>query len=326
MEYMLNAKENARKLFLKQTPDYIPKYGDGIINNVPINGYHERPEGGQGGKDWFGVEWTFAPGDMAPMPSENYLFEDVSEWRDYVVFPDLDAFDWEAAAKKDRIDTFDRDHHLLSQMIHNGVFERLHTMMGFENALCALLTDPEECKDFFDACADWKCRLIDKLHQYYNPDIIVYHDDWGSQQGMLFAPEIWSELIKPATRKIAEHTRNLGIFFELHSCGKIKDIVPELVEDVKPDAIQLMALNDIPELKKITGNKVVYDVFVDVQKMATMENTGKLTEEWLRKELKKEFETLAQGGCYLPSFLTLSPKWQDVVLDEFDKVRMQVYR
>lgn len=323
---MLTARENAKQLFDHKMPEYIPKYGDGIINNVPINGYHERPEGGGAGRDWFGVEWTFTPGDPAPMPSENYLFEDICAWREYVVFPDLDAIDWEEAARKDRIDTFDREHHLLSQMIHNGVFERLHTMMGFENALCALLTDPEECKEFFDACADWKCKLIDKLHQYYKPDIIVYHDDWGAQKGMLFAPDIWSELIKPATKKICEHTKSLGIRFEMHSCGMIKHIVPELAAEVRPDAIQLMAINDIPALKKITGDKIVYDVFVDVQKIAALETTGGLSEEGLRAELRKDFETLAEGGCYLPAFITLSPTTKDVIFDEFDRVRMGVYK
>lgn len=210
---MLDPRENALKLFHHEMPDYIPKYGEGIINNVPINGYHERPEGGKDGVDWFGMEWTYAPGDVAPMPSHNYLFEDICDWEDAVKFPDLDNFDWEEAARKDRIPTFDREHHLLSQMIHNGVFERLHTLMGFENALCALLTDPDECKAFFDACADYKCRLIEKLHKYYKPDIICYHDDWGSQKSLLFAPDIWSELIKPATKKLQISPKIWALFF-----------------------------------------------------------------------------------------------------------------
>ena len=56
----------------------------------------------------------------------------------------------------------------------------------------------------------------------------------------------------------------------MHSDGMIKDIVPELVEEVQPDAIQLMAINNVPELKKITGDKVVYDVFLDVQRIAAL--------------------------------------------------------
>ena len=323
---MLSPKENALKLFRHENPEYIPKYGEGIINNRPIDGYHERPEGGKGGYDWFGVEWTFAPGDVAPMPSSNYLLEDVCDWEEVVKFPNLDEIDWEEAARKDRVDAIDRENNLHIQMIHNGVFERLNTLMGMENSLCALLTDPEECKAFFDACADYKCKLIEKMHKYYKMDMICYHDDWGTQKNMMFSPDIWSELIKPATKKIVEFTKSLGIIFELHSDGMIKDIVPELVDEVKPDAIQIMAINDIPALKKITGNRVVYDVFVDVQKFDALETAGQLTEELLRSELRKDFYSQAEGGCYLPSIYMVNPKWAHVVDEEFEAMRMDIYK
>lgn len=48
-------------------------------------------------------------------------------------------------------------------MIHNGPFERMHTLMGFENALCALLTDPDEVKAYLDAYMEWKCKLLEKF-------------------------------------------------------------------------------------------------------------------------------------------------------------------
>ena len=323
---MLSPKENVLKLYRHEMPDFIPKYGDGIINNVPVGGFYERPAGGKGGHDWFGVEWVYEEGDPAPMPSMNFLMDDVCDWEDVITFPDLDAFDWEKAAETDRIPTFDREHHLLSQMIHQGCLERLNSTMGMEEAMCALMTDPDECKAFFDAVADYKCKLIDKLHQYYQPDIICYHDDWGSQKSLLIPPETWRELLLPATKKIAEHTKSLGIFFELHSDGMIKDIVPEIVEEIKPDAIQLMRINDIPELKKITGNKVVYDVFLDVQWIDAMDTAGKLTEDMLREHVREEFTVQAEGGCYLPSFLMVNPKWKDIVFEEFDNVRMNVYQ
>ncbi|MCR2020027.1 hypothetical protein AALH30_23235 [Blautia pseudococcoides] len=34
--------------------------------------------------------------------------------------------------------------------------QRLHTLMGFENALCAMLTDPDEVGAFYDRLADLK--------------------------------------------------------------------------------------------------------------------------------------------------------------------------
>ena len=320
---MLSPKENVLKLFRHEIPDYIPKYGEGIINNVPVGGFYERPASGKGGRDWLGVEWVFEEGDPAPMPSQNYILEDVCDWEDVIRFPDLDAFDWEAAAKTDRIPDFDREHHLLSQMIHQGCLERLNSTMGMEEAMCALMTDPEACKAFFDAVADHKCRLIDKLKEYYRPDIICYHDDWGSQRSLLIPPETWRELLLPATKKIAQHTKDLDILFELHSDGMIRDIVPEIVEEIQPDAIQLMYINDIPELKKITGQKVVYDVFIDIQWIDAQENAGTLTEDKLRAKIRQEVTEQAEGGAYLPNLYMIHPKWRDIVVDEFEKVRAE---
>ncbi len=254
---MLTPKENVRRLFNHEVTEFLPIMGEGIINNVPVNGYYERPHGGKGGEDWFGVHWFWKEGEPAPMPVEPYILEDISDWKDVVHFPDLDGFDWERAAIEDRIPVFDRENNLLYQMIHNGLMERLQNLLGFENGLCALLTDPEEVAEFFDALADYKCRLIDYLAIYYKPDVICYHDDWGTQRGLFFSPETWRSLLKEPTKRIVEHVHSKGIKFDLHSCGMIRDIVPEIVDDLHVDALNIMAINDIPALKKITGTKVV---------------------------------------------------------------------
>ena len=55
--------------------------------------------GSYGGKDLFGIDWVFEPsvgGSMEVAP----LFDDIEEWEDHVVFPDVDAMDWEGCAKE----------------------------------------------------------------------------------------------------------------------------------------------------------------------------------------------------------------------------------
>ena len=323
---MLSPKENVLKLYRHEMPEYLPRFGAGIINNVPVRGFYERPPMSRGGEDWFGCHWSFIEGDPAPVPGPDFILEDVNDWREVVKFPDLDNFDWEEAAKTDRIPTFDRENHALYQMIHNGIFERFHVLMGFENALCALLTDPEEVNELFGALADYKCKLIDKLAEYYKPDIICYHDDWGTQRGLFFSPDIWRELIKPHTKRIVDHVKSKGIKFELHSDGLIKDLVAEIVEDLEVDAIQLMAINDIPSLKKITGDKVVYNVFIDIPKYDILDAAGTLTEENFRESIRKEVTELAQGGFYIPSYILVKPKWLAILEDELDKFRMDIYK
>jgi len=323
---MLSAKENARRLFHHEKAAYMPIFGDGVVNNTPVVGYCERPKGGRGGRDWFGVNWFWKEGDPAPMPVAPFLVEDIEDWKDAVRFPDLDDFDWEEAAAADRIPSFDRENNLLYQMIHNGLVERLQNVMAPEDAMCAYIVDPDSVREFFDALADYKCALIDKIARYYRPDIICYHDDWGTQRGLLFSPDTWREIVKEPTKRIVDHVHSKGIVFDLHCDGLIAEIVPEIVDDLRVDAINLMALNDIPALKKQTGDKVVYDMFIDTQKYTALESSGLLTEEAFREGIYNDVITCARGGNFIPNFILVSDEWRRIITEELRHVQRDLQK
>ncbi len=321
---MLTPKENLIRLFNHEEAEYMPIMGEGIINNVPINGYHERPQGTSGGQDWFGVTWAWPDGEPAPMPTAPYLMEEACEWKDVLQFPDLDAIDWEEAARIDRIPEFDRENNLLYQMIHNGLTERLQQLMGFENALVALVAEPEDTEELFDALTDYKCALIDKIAKYYKPDVICYHDDWGTQRGLFFSPDTWRSLVKEPTKRIVDHVHSKGIKFELHSDGLIKDLIPEIVDDLHVDSLNIMNINGIPELKKQTGRKVVYNVFLDTQKLDVIAASGGMTEEQLRAAVHEELMENGAGGCYIPTLILVRPEWEEIIKDEFYVCRKEL--
>lgn len=285
---MLSKKENVMKLYNHEMPEFLPIMWEGIINSVPVSGYPERAVGGKSGTDWFGVHWTWMEGEPGPVPGPDAILDDICDWREVVKFPDLDAWDWERAAEIDRIPQFNREENVLYQMIHNGIFERLHALMGFESALCALLTDPEEVQAYADKMVDYKCKLIDKLVEYYKPDVICYHDDWGTQRGLFFSPDTWRNLFKEPTKRIIDHVHRKGILFELHSDGDIHTLIPEIVDDLKVDGLNIMKLNDIPAMKRITENKVVYNVFFDTQELDALDASKQLTEEIFRKKFMRK--------------------------------------
>ena len=177
-------KENMFRLMRHEKPYWIPVASENnlVIPDVVL----ERPALNRGGKDWFGVEWQYVENIHAPSIAPGFvLFEEAEEWRTALKFPDLDAIDWEKNAElicreldPDKANAF---------VLFNGCFERLHSLMGFENALCAMLTDPEEISDLFHAIADFKIKLIDRLITYYPVDTIVYHDDWGTNDNTFFS-------------------------------------------------------------------------------------------------------------------------------------------
>lgn len=196
--------------------------------------------------------------------------------------------------------------------------------MGFENALCAMITDPEEVEAFLNAFMDWKLKLMEKVIEIYKPDVLMFHDDWGTQNSMFFSPDTWRELIKPQIQKAVDRCHELGIIFEMHSCGKIEAIVPEFVE-MGIDSWQGMEINDIPRLKNITGDKLSYHTTPNYQQYQAEELAGELTEEDLRRRVRETFKMTAAGYCYMPMFLPFGGWSRDVMVDEINKCAETIY-
>jgi len=295
-------KENMLRVFRHKIPEGLPHLlMEGTYFLAPQNGIEERPTGGKGGTDWFGVKWTYIEGDLAPVPDSRQkpICDDICEWKTQIKFPDMDAWDWKRAAEIDHVADVDREHQMLYTSSLSGFFERMHMLMGFEDALCSLITDPDEVGEFLDAMLEYKCKQLTKIKEYYNPDVLNFHDDYGTQRGLFFSPEIWRTLFKPRLKKVIDHCHNLGMIFELHSCGLIEDIIPEIA-DLGTDCLQCMDINDIQKMKKITGREMAYGVSPNFQKYSAELATGEMTTEDVFQDAYNEFISLSEGGNYYP--------------------------
>jgi hypothetical protein len=152
----LTERENFYRMVNKEQPDFVP-HQPSLLQMVLPRAIEDRAPGFGTGYDWFGVHWTEDPEmPMMPVATANMpaILEDICDWQDVIKWPDLTAIDWEACA---RADVPEKDPtKILCAMLISGPFERLHDLMGFENALCALLTDPDECEAFFEKLCDFK--------------------------------------------------------------------------------------------------------------------------------------------------------------------------
>lgn len=323
---MMTPKERVLAFYHHEIPDELPTE-EGMFILYDPSGYEERPPFVQSGRDWFGVEWLREEGigAIAPDHTKPPILEDICDWREVIHFPDLDAWDWSLAEKRDHISQLDRENKVFVMMLVNGPFERLHMLMGFEDALCALLTDPEEVEAFLDAFMDWKCRLIEKIHQYYHPDVLMFHDDWGTQTNMFFSPDTWRRLIKPQIIKAVQKTHELGMIFELHSCGYISQVVPEFVE-MGIDSWQGQEINPVAELKAQTGGKLAFHTTPRYQDFQAASLAGALTETDVRERVRKSVFENAKGGNYMPMVLPWGDWWRPIMLDEIAACGKTVYR
>lgn len=315
----MTAKENQLAMYGHKKIDHMPAPMEGEHCIFPVRGFIENPNV-ESGTDWFGCEWKFEESAQATAPAPgNYLLEDICDWREVVKFPDLDNYDWEEAARKDHVGEIDRENKMVNLVVLIGLFERLHCLMGFENALCALLTDPEEVEAFFDAMTEFKMKLIDKLAEYYKPDLITFHDDWGTQKGPFFSPDLWREMIKPRMKKIVDRTHEHGILFLLHSCGKYDELIPEIAE-IGVDTLQCMDIMDIGKALEITKGQMSIQASVHTQDFNARNSAGILTPEIVRETVGKEFREWGRSGRYFPCIFAPANWYEEIVMDEYLKV------
>ncbi len=183
-----------------------------------------------GGKGLFGVEWHYEA-EVGGSIDVGRLYDDISEWRDKIRIDDLDSVDWEGIAKKNA-DYLNTDRMKMMTMF-TGYFERLIAFSSFEDAALALI-DPDSEGDvhaLFEKLTEFYCEYIRRVRKYFGIDMIEFHDDWGSQRAPLFSPDTIEEMIFPHLKKVINTVHEEGMFFMMHSCGMVEDIIPLMIKN-----------------------------------------------------------------------------------------------
>ena len=328
MKHPMNAKERAMNFYHHLPTDEVPTDKDIVVLFDPA-AYEERPPFVQAGIDWFGVEWIREEnvGAICPNPMGKRVLDDIEDWKDVIRFPDLDAWDWDEKIKRDQefLDNLDRENSCFCMMFVNGPFERLHMLMGFEEALVSLLTNPEDVQEFTHEFITWKMKLMDYVKKYYNPDVLMFHDDWGAQNGMFFSPDVWREIYKPEVQRAVDHCHELGMIYEHHSCGNIEAIVPEMAE-MGMDAWQGQEINNIPKLKEITKDTFSYHVTPVYMEYEAAAEAGIIDEAGVRAKVAERFHETAKNYCYAPMFLPFGGWASAAMKDEVFKLAKTEYQ
>lgn len=140
-------------------------------------GGDKQPDGTTIGLDWFGCSWTEpehpSPIDGPTITPGTQRLDDLADFAQAVPTPEqVRNFDWEGYAKE-ILAGVSRDEQMIQLRSMTGPFERMHCLIGFEDALCAFYEDPEVVEDFFAAMLEYKKAVVDCAAQYIKPDIMI---------------------------------------------------------------------------------------------------------------------------------------------------------
>lgn len=244
-----------------------------------------------GGIDWFGIDWQFEEASGAPMvrPGTRRL-SSLENWREELVWPDLQAIDWE----KDYRENFgnlpeDRPNIFL---IVNGCFERLADLTSFADAFCYLIEEPEELNAFFTRLTDWHIELIQIARTYYHADMILFHDDMGTQRSTFFSTKMYVELLQPHYKRMTEAIRQLGMHAAAHSCGCIGAHIPEFINSGFEMWEGQQNANDCPALMRQYGDRLgQIEMLTETAEASSLEQVKAI--------IKGRLETVGATGRYM---------------------------
>ncbi|KPU45195.1 uroporphyrinogen decarboxylase (URO-D) [Oxobacter pfennigii] len=182
-----------------------------------------------GGKDMFGIEWVYVPvaGGSMVKPGAPFL-KDANEWKEKLVWPDLDKWNWEDSVKNIHLNP----EQFNIAWVLNGWYERLISFMDFDKAVVALIDEDQQdaVKELFDKLSDLYIKLIDKyLEHFPGIDGFCFHDDWAAQKDTFFSPSTAEEMIVPAMKKVTDHLHSKGLYADLHSCGMLEKQIPNII-------------------------------------------------------------------------------------------------
>ena len=154
--------ENLLRYYRGEDYEWIPDLSSDSLDLTPDCNPDASASDYTGGLDAFGVKWIpVGDGSMLPAFVEPgfFLIDDIADWRT-MKWPDVDSWGWEEYGKMFR-ERHKDDDRLRRGTLLSGYFERLISIMTFEGAAMALITDPDSVKEFFDKLTDLNMQIMD---------------------------------------------------------------------------------------------------------------------------------------------------------------------
>jgi uroporphyrinogen decarboxylase len=179
-------------------------------------------------------------------------------------------------------------------VLHQGIY-----LCGMEKIMLDLALNPDFVHALFDKISSFYIELNRQIFESAKGkiDILLIGDDIGAQNGLLLSPLQIKEFILPYFKKYIELCKDYNVKAMYHSCGSIREIIPELIDigfDIL-NPLQVRAAGMVPaQLKKEFGEKICFHGGVDVQQTMPYGTT-----EDVKKEVSERIEVMGKNGGYI---------------------------
>jgi len=177
------------------------------------------------------------------------------------------------------------------QVFFENIFEYI---LGYEGLFYLLYDEPDLVKAVHNEMGNIIYEYYKKVISLDSVGGIFHADDMGFKTSTLVSPKMLRELVLPWHKKFASLAHQHGKTFWLHSCGNGREIINDLIEDVKIDAYHSFqdVITPVTKFKKEYGNRIAVLGGVDMDKLC------RLNERNLRNYVRDILNHCMPGGRY----------------------------
>jgi uroporphyrinogen decarboxylase len=269
--------------------------------------------------------WMILPGNFVYIREEETKIEKTTVWGHKTIVKEFpggtyDEICYSPLAGKDEIsdlknfkwtspDIFDFSHYTMESQLHSdraiiGVFTWgpyfiASFLRGLENLMMDFAVRKDYASYLINTLAEISGAALTRMLESHGDgiDIVYMADDYCSQDGPLFSPEDFKELIVPYLSRFVEITHKYNKKFLIHICGAVRPLLPMLIDagvDML-EPVQIRATGMEPTgLKRDFGKDICFYGGIDIQQILNNGNPQQVSEE-----VKRLIEIMDVSGGYI---------------------------
>jgi len=205
----------------------------------------------------------------------------------------------------------------MKMTVGSTVFEMiLEKFLGYQDLFILSQDNPELVEAVFE---QWGQKVYDayaEAVQYPGVGAIFHADDLGFKTATLLRPAFMRKNLFPWFKKFAALAHEQGKTYWYHCCGNVREVMDDLIDDVKIDAFHSFqdVIMPITEFSQRYGDRIAALGGVDMDKL------GRMGEPQLRKYVRGILDECMPGRFALGSGNTvanyLPPQNYLAMLDE----------
>ena len=154
-------------------------------------------------------------------------------------------------------------------MGHEGPFQIATFLRSMDKLLIDMALVPDFAHMIYNKMLEFELEYYERIFIAADGqiDILRTHDDYGTQISLLFSMDMWRDYFKKNTKKLTALAHKYGAFYQQHSCGAVRPVIPELIDcnvDILEPVQKVKGLE--PEgLKRDFGDQIAFHGGIDTQ-------------------------------------------------------------